>query len=339
MKRAVFLAGLLTLQVLPRTETSAEPFGFFRPTVLLTAGDRDRLERGEALQRVLPALDGEVAIFAAIRVNADGRRLTAWVRAIGQLLKSPIVPEIARFSSPPRLDDLDGFALDDDDLSAIQRCQPGDCELKLAASEIALLQTSMAAERGNRQRAAQGAFRRVMLERVQAYLASGHEGLPASTHRDEPMSLPDPFSLIVHHSAYLGEHLPLFADYLVRAPFGALPNSESFVYWSKERLAGRTIVSATQVSILQPGDDSLPEVVVAGRQIFATRYLSGLLNITTIVRGTSGQHYLVYLNRSHVDVLTRWFGSVARMVIEHRVKSEAADVLQGLRQRLESGPP
>jgi hypothetical protein len=152
----------------------------------------------------------------------------------------------------------------------------------------------------------------------------------------EPLA--DAFSSIVRHSRFLTEHLPALADYLVLFPRAAAPSAESFVYWSTERLAGRTIISATHVTILR-GHQPLPEVIVAGKQIFATRYMSGLLNVTTIVRGGEGRHYLVYLNRSHVDLLDRWFGSLARMVIERRVKDEAGEALRGLRRRLESGPP
>ena len=178
-----------------------------------------------------------------------------------------------------------------------------------------------------------------MLDRVQTYLSGGQHALAPYADRKESLSLSDAFSSIVRHSVYLTKRLPELADYLVRYPAAPAPQVDSFVYWSKEQLAGRTIVSATHVSILHASDDSLPEVLVAGKQIFATRYMSGRLNITTIVRGEAGHRYLAYVNRSRVDLLERWFGGLARMVIERRVKGEASEVLQGLRQRLESGEP
>jgi hypothetical protein len=52
-----------------------------------------------------------------------------------------------------------------------------------------------------------------------------------------------------------------------------------------------------------------------------------------------GPNYLVYVNRSQVDVLRGMFGGIVRWFIEHRLKDEAAEVLQGLRRRLESGEP
>ena len=335
---AVLFGGLLAAQD-HSGATRDDPFAFFRPTVVVGAADRERLDRGDVIVRALPSETGEIAIFTAVRVNVDGPRLASWVADIAQLLKSPIVPQIARFSTPPRIEDLDSFDLDDDDLDEIRRCQPADCGLKLGASEIAPLRAAIEDERTNWRSAAQTAFRRLMLKRVQAYLEGGLAALRPEADRGESPTVPDAFSSIVRHSAYLGEHLPALADDLVRYPRRAMPDADSFIYWSKERLAGRTIVSATHVSILRPGGHSLPEVVVAGKQVFATRHMSGLLNITTIVRGPLGEHYLVYVNRSRVDVLDRWFGGVARMVIDRRVKGDASEALRGLRRRLESGPP
>jgi hypothetical protein len=84
----------------------------------------------------------------------------------------------------------------------------------------------------------------------------------------------------------------------------------------------------------------LPDALVAGKEIFTTRYLNGSLGFTAIVPGGRGsRHYLVYLNRSDVDVLGGVFGGIVRWFMERRLRSEAQDVLQGLRRRLESGEP
>ena len=63
------------------------------------------------------------------------------------------------------------------------------------------------------------------------------------------------------------------------------------------------------------------------------------LGLTAIMRGSDGRNYLVYLNRSEVDVLGGFFGGLVRMVVGRRLKAEASDVLRGLRNRLESGEP
>lgn len=333
------LVTLLVWQSAVTGQAPADPFAFFRPSVIVGADERGRLDRGETLVRVLGGGTNEVAIFAAVRVRVDGHRLSSWVREIAQLKKSTFVEAIERFSDPPQLEDLSALTLDDEDLQAIRQCRPGDCGLKLAASEIDTLRR-VAAAQGDRKDALQDAFRHLMLERVRRYLADGQVALSPYADRDEPVSLATAFSSIVQHSPYLTERLPAFAEYLERYPLVPAPGVESFIYWSKERLAGKATVSATHISILRPGDEVSPEVLVAGKQIFATHYMDGSLNLTAVLGGSSETYrYLVYLNRSRVDILGRWFGGLARMMIERRVKGEASEVLQGLRRRLESGEP
>ena len=105
---------------------------------------------------------------------------------------------------------------------------------------------------------------------------------------------------------FLTLHAPVLADVLRHGPRPPRPGVESFLYWSKERLGGRPTISVTHVAIVEPGG-VLPEVIAAGQEIFATHYTTASLNITAIVRGTQpGEHYLVYLNRSRVDVFQRW---------------------------------
>ena len=47
----------------------------------------------------------------------------------------------------------------------------------------------------------------------------------------------------------------------------------------------------------------------------------------------------MYVNRSHVDVLSGLFGGFKRRIIEGRLKSESAELVTIVRRRLESGDP
>jgi hypothetical protein len=79
---------------------------------------------------------------------------------------------------------------------------------------------------------------------------------------------------------------------------------------------------------------------VAGKGIFATHYVNASLGLTAILRGSPGSpNYLAYVNRSDVDMAGGVLGGLVRVFMERRLKKEAATVLLGLRQRLESGDP
>ena len=124
--------------------TALDPFVFFRPSIAVSADDRRELDRGQPIARVVRGADREIGVFAAIQVSIDGDRLVAWTRDIGELKKSPHVLAIGRFSDPPTIQDLERLTLDDEDLSAIRRCQRGDCGLKLAGAEMDRLRQTLA---------------------------------------------------------------------------------------------------------------------------------------------------------------------------------------------------
>jgi hypothetical protein len=105
--------------------------------VTVTAADRARLDRGSVIARALPAADGQIAVFAAIRLNAPPSALVEWTRAIEDLKQSPLVLGARRFSDPPHESDLAALSLEDGELDDLRRCRAGSCDVKLAADEIA----------------------------------------------------------------------------------------------------------------------------------------------------------------------------------------------------------
>jgi hypothetical protein len=331
------LSTLLALQVLAAAP-GGDPFAFFRPTIDVTADDRRRLDRGVPIAHVLPAAGHEVAIVAVVPVDIDGDRLVAWMRRIEALKKSAYVPAIRRFSDPPRLEDLAGLSLDDEELSQIPDCRPGHCGLKLSAAEMMALHRAASDAGSDWRRAVLARFRELALARVEHYLSDGAID-PYEDHSEEvrPARL---LATLVDHTAFLTAHAPAFADYLRRAPQPPPAGVESFMYWSTERIANTPVTSITQVSMLRGGSVSMPEVLVAGRQIYATHYLDASLGITALVRGEpGGPNYLVYLNRSQLDVLHGVFGGMVRWIVQRRLQAEAVEILDGLRRRLESGDP
>lgn len=153
--------------------TSVDPFAFFRPSIAVSADDHRELDRGEAIARVLGGTERQVGVFAAVQVSIDGDRLVAWTRDIVKLKRSPYVLAFGRFSDPPRIEDLEGLTLDDEDLSAIRRCRRGDCGVKLTGTEIDALRHTLAGAGDAWKPVLQDAFRRIVLQRVESYLSNG----------------------------------------------------------------------------------------------------------------------------------------------------------------------
>lgn len=316
---------------------SRDPFAFYSPSLDLTGRDREQLEAGDGIVKMLPYGDRELAIFSAVQTDATGDRLAGWVRSIEELKRSSNVPAIGRFSEPPRLDDLDGMTLDREDLDAIHECRPGSCDVKLSGREIAELQRSIAAGGTGWQASVQQTFRRLMLARVETYRSGGLDALDPYHDRDEPTPLSSEFEALLASSPYLERGAPAITSYLRGYPDTMSEDVESFIYWAKEALGGKPVISLTHVAISRPPADGALEVLVASRQFYATHYVTGSLALTAVAGGVAGTpRFLVYVNRSRIDVLGGFFGGLARRIIERRLRSEATGVVEDLRRRLES---
>ncbi len=332
------MLAVLLLQLATATGMPPDPFAFFGPTITISQDDRRQLDSGEPVTRVLPGRDLEVVVFATVPVDVDGDRLVAWMRRIKALKRSEYVLGIGRFSDPPTIGDLDRLSLDDGELSDIRTCRPGDCALKLSTGEMRTLQAAAAQAGDNWKAALQAAFRHAVLDRVRAYLADGT--IAMYDDRDPPVSPAIRFNALLDRSAFLRANAADFVEHLRGYPATASPSVESFIYWSKEHLGGKPIVSVTHVSILRGTAEGTPDALVAGQEIFATHYVNASLGVTAIVAGgPGGPNYLAYINRSEVDMLRGVFGGLIRYFMQRRLKAEAAGVLAGLRQRLERGGP
>jgi hypothetical protein len=246
----------------------------------------------------------------------------ASARNIVSLKKSTSVPQIGRFSTPPRVEDLQALTLDDGDIDEIRHCSPGRCDLKLSADEIATVKPLAYAEGPNARAALDRAFRCLLVERARRYLTNGEEYAPRE------------FGSLLYSGPYVRARFSDIATYLEHYPRSPLPGAESFLYWSKETYAWKPMISITHMTLLR-GDrqNGAPEATVVSRDIYATRYTSGSFVLTMVFRDvdTPGRHYLVYINRTWVDAMR----GLWRPFVEHRVRSQARKVFAATRDRIE----
>jgi hypothetical protein len=332
-KLSAVAASLLAVTVTATPGERPRPFVFLAPDIVVTAADESRLNAGEVVTHFHVDRDGFVSLSAIVRIEANGPRLIAWASSVETLYRGRYVPEIGRFSAAPQLEDLRDLTLEPDDLDDLPDCEPGDCGVKLSGPEIA----EMAALRDPAAR--DRAFRQMMVRRATEYLIGGDScGSPYRDHQ-KPLSPPEMFGALLTRLPSLSQNMPCYARYLRSYP--AAPDShvqQSFLYWSKETLGIRPIISITHFSAARFESSGLPEAVVIAKQVYATHYKTASLALTAVVSDQSAR-YLVYLNRSHVDAFHGLFGGLVRHLVERRVRAEAPELLLAFRKRLESGDP
>jgi hypothetical protein len=297
----------LSTMVLTALLLAGYPFALLGTRLQVSESDRRALERGDTVSGILPGGKDQVAVFAIAGIDVEPEVLIASARSIEDLKRSTFVKAIHRFSEPPQLEDLAALELAPRDVEAAIACRPGDCLLKLTDAEIEVLRPAVRAG-ANREDRIQDAFRRIVLARVRGYLAGA-----ATPSLDMPGA----------------------PAWLVTMP-SAAAEIESFIYWSQELYSsGRPVVLVTHVSLLAPRRPEDPAIVV-GQQIMATRYMTGGFSITGITTDPStGRRYLIYLNRSGVDLVGGVFGPIRRSILESRLKRQVPEIIQKLRQRLE----
>ena len=104
-------------------------------------------------------------------------------------------------------------------------------------------------------------------------------------------------------------------------------------------IARFSVISVTHVTIMRGnGRSQFPEVVIASKKVFATHNTNGSLAVTMLLsnRGGSSPYYLVYVNRSAVDMVGGFLG-IRRAVIEGRLQRETERLFAIQRNRIVGG--
>ena len=314
------------------------PFRWFEPDATVSPDEFKRLARGEVVVKPLPSKSGQLGVFTITELEASPEVFVEWIRQVAELKRSKAVAATRRFSEPPSLRDLDGLQLDQRDLDAIRECRPGDCALKLSAAEIEALQRAA----GQGDGAIQETFRRLLFDRLLVYRAGGLAAVPMPAFSRSVVQPTEVFASLQVNSPYIRRSDQRLASWLERPEHARSGDVESFYYWSKEYYsAGKAVVALTHVGITRSARGTgAPEVAVVGKQVFATRYMNGMLTHITLSNDPeSSESYMTYTNRAQLDLLTGVFGGVVRGIINGRLKGDAATVLRTLRDRIESGPP
>src|SRR4051812_28953511 len=137
-------AGLFVAVITSAAPMDSEPHSFFRNQIGLTDDQIAMIGRGEPIVKVLPSRNPlELFVFGAVFVNAAPEAYVALAFDMNRLRKSPNYLGVGRFSDPPLLSDLNGFALEPDDIASLRTCKPGKCGVQLPVDKMAELRSGL----------------------------------------------------------------------------------------------------------------------------------------------------------------------------------------------------
>lgn len=319
----VAATGLLAAAVVTGEPALLEQIGF-------SGHDIERIGRGEIVARTIEADGSTVAIAVAATIAVPPAFYIEKFRDIQAFKKTEVVQQVGRFAREPAASDMTRLTLDQSDIDDLRGCRIGDCGVKLDAAGIQAV-----AGRDARVEPASAALREHLAAYTRRYLQSGNSALMEYRDSSSPRRVADQLQVIGKRMTILRRWPTLFDA--VFAFDGTLPpHLEDFVYWSKEKVGPRTVVSITHVVISPPRDGA---AVIATKQIYASHYGDASLGVTLLFdEGTPGtpRMRIVYLNRSRVDVFGGVLGPIKRPLVRSRARDGAERMMRGLKERLET---
>jgi hypothetical protein len=337
------LAPIALLTAVP-SANSMEPqdlIQLLRKYAAMTDDDVADLRAGSAVSKVLAKHEkGEIAVAGAIRIGVQLQFFLNAFQNLPTIQRGPQVLMVHNFSHPPNQADLQSMTLPPDDANALSRCSPGSCDLKLSAQMMAQIEANTASvPPPGREAAAEGLFRRLILEYVSRYLKRGNDTLITYADKTPPVRTFAAFLGLLREFDWLRSDAQPLYDCLQSYAGPACPQIQSSLYWSNIRFGLKPVFTVTNLMMYSTERRSQPWEFIALKQIYADHYFDGSLGLAILVEQSSAPQdpglWVVYINRSLTDALGGWFGFIKRGVAEARSRDAMQKDLLQLKAALE----
>ena len=278
----------------------------------------------------------EVAVVGAAHLRASTTCFVTMLQDIENFKKNPAVLQIRKFGKPVDRRSIEGFRLEIADVDSLRNCRLGDCSVKLPVAAMERLGRDVDWTQPDRAVNFQAVIREELVAYLESYLDQGNAALIEYRDKGKPVRLTDEFRAVLDARPGLAGLVPEFYEHMVRFPRDPSPDVTEFFYWSIETFGLKPVTSITHVSIyVQPG-----RAVAASKQIYASHYFDASLGLTAALDDpgeVSGPGmYLVYINRSRIDLLRGFLGGLRRAVLRGRLRDGMRKNLVDVVRKLES---
>ena len=340
LRTVVCILAWLVLVTVPATmEPSGRSRDFLATAFHVGKDDLARIAAGRVYSGTLPVQHPrEVATLGIVRIQTTPQRYIDGLADIAAFKRDDKILQIGTFGTPPQPGDIANLTIEEEDVDSLRECRVADCDVQLSAQAIERFRADVNWRAPDASRQAADLMRRILLEYVARYQKAG--SLAAMEYADSagPLSLADEFKALVAADKSTWPHVPDLRRHLLEFP-SVRAGSRDLVYWSKEKVHRRPVISVTHLAIV-PGERESPvQYAVASRQIYAMHYFDVSLGLTLLVPDTSAAKpatYVVYLNRSRIDLFDGVLGGIARKVVKGKARSLVAEQLERVRRTLET---
>jgi hypothetical protein len=309
----------------------APPRPFLRKVIQLDDAQLAAVERGEVVTKLLPTTDKpEIAAFGVVKTAGTPDQLLALARDIQKFRQVPQIPEMGRFSSPARIEDLKDLHHPPDDMAALKKCKPGSCDVKIGTKGLEMLsRVNWSAPDAEKQTVA--IFNQAVVEYVTAYQQGGTDAMGNVLDKKQEKSRAQEYRTLLANSPYLVDYVKEFNDYLAAYPKGKLAGAEDVLYWAKDTFGLKPVVSAYHATLYKGPRGAL----IANKLLAATHYFNASLEIMAGVPTQDGKGlYLLSLYRTRLDPPTGMLAGVLMGKVRDGIETGVKENLKTARQRL-----
>jgi hypothetical protein len=332
------ILALLALAAPPPDSTSDRAQTFLAAAFKLPAAEIRRLDGGQVVSRTLEVKNRrEVATLGIVRIKTTPATYVEHLADITTFKRAEGVVQIGKFSRFPVADDVRSLTIDEPDLIRLRECRVDDCQVRLPAEGIERVRREIDWHAADASHRATRLVRQLLVDYVARYQQSGAAAAMEYADRVPRLNVGKEFASLVDADPVTWTYVPHLRRHLLEYPAGSAEEAADFVYWSKELVRGRPVVSLTHVAIAPAPDDSPVAYAIGSKQIYAMHYFDASLGLTLLVpdrRGPAPATYVVYLNRSRIDLFDRIFGGVARRIVAGRARTLVAEQLHRLQGAL-----
>lgn len=316
---------------------TSDPARTFLATAFnLSSSDIGHLDHGGVIARTLDVENRrEIATLGIARIRTSPSRYVERLEDIITFKRTNDVVQIGTFEASPQFRDVSDLTIDEPDLKRLRECRVENCGVRLSAHGIERVrQVDWRAPDASRK--ATELLRQMLVDYVARYREAGATAAMEYADRAPRVNVGREFASLLAGDAITSRYAPRLRAHLLD-PLPSAANVTDFVYWSKELVRGRPVISITHVAIASAIDDSPVAYAAGSKQIYAMHYYDASLGLTLLVPDRTAAEpttYVVYVNRSRIDLFDGLFGGVARHIVAGRARVVVADQLRRLQHVL-----
>jgi hypothetical protein len=322
------------LAVLPPALAPAQeapPRPFLRKVIQLDDAQLAAIEKGEVVTKLLPTTDKpEIAAFGVVKATGTVDQLLALARDVQKFRQVPQIPEMGRFSTPARIEDLRGLVHPPDDIAALKKCKPGSCDVKTGTKGLEMVsRINWSAPEAEKQAVA--IFNQGIVEYVTAYQQGGTDAMGNVLDKKQEKSRALEYRTLLAHSPYLVAYVKEFNDYLAVWPKGKLAGADDVLYWAKDTFGLKPVVSAYHATFYRSPRGAL----ISNKLLAATHFFNASLELLAGVPTPDGKGlYLLSLYRTRLDPPTGMLGGILMGKVRDGIETGVKENLKTARDRL-----